>query len=305
MARAGTNVVVLLMMALAIWLFSSAVAAGQGKWFDRIYIIVFDKLKFNEAYGDPTFKKWAIRGRLLTNYTSVGYGAQSNYISMIAGRTHDIYNETSLNLAGFTLIDRLQPRFDAPVISWKAYLEDYEGVCNTADKIGKVRCDRTGISYVRAHNPFISFDSIRSRSERCKKIVPGTHLAEDASRNDVPEFNFYVPNNCHNGEGKKGSAGKHPEALMTTITDHAVSSSRTLVVVTFASLQGGQPGKVFTALIPLGEMRRSIPAGSLSETAFNHYSLLRTVEDNWDLETLKGKDVTAKNLFDDENSASM
>ncbi len=310
MARAGTNAVILLTMALAICLFSSAVAAKQGKWFDRIYIIVFDKVDFEKASKNEHFAKWADQGRRLDHYYSVGKGSQSNYISMIAGQTFNIKDDGSWNLKNRTLIDRLQPYDVPPVVSWRAYLEDYTGDCDARDKIGPGYCGLSdnGTSYVRAHNPFISFNGIRSTSERCANIVPAAQLATDASQNAVPEVNFYVPNKCHNGEGHKGvvSAGEHLDNLLKqTIVGHAVSN-RTLVVVTFASSRNGKPrAQVFTALIPLGQMR-TIPRGTRdNENTFDHYSLLRTVEDNWDLRHLGAKDADAKNFFRNQNSASM
>ena len=52
---------------------------------------------------------------------------------------------------------------------------------------------------------------------------------------------------------------------------------------------------VFSALIPVNNAtsKSHIKAGTTSSTAYNHYSLLKTVESNWNLGNLGRNDVSA------------
>ena len=48
--------------------------------------------------------------------------------------------------------------------------------------------------------------------------------------------------------------------------------------------------KIFRSLLLIGD---SVLSGSVSKTAYNHYSLLRTIEDEFRLETLGQNDASA------------
>lgn len=67
---------------------------------------------------------------------------------------------------------------------------------------------------------------------------------------------------------------------------------RTLIVVTYDEDDYNYHNRVYTVLVG-----STIPAGSSDTTHYTHYSLLKTVEENWNLGSL-GRNDAHSNHFD-------
>lgn len=74
------------------------------------------------------------------------------------------------------------------------------------------------------------------------------------------------------------------------------NTDRTLVILTFDECSNYlAPNRVYAVL--LGGAVPSIKVGTTNDTKFNHYSLTKTVEDNWGLGDLGENDVGASSFF--------
>ncbi|XP_024383811.1 probable acid phosphatase [Physcomitrium patens] len=293
MARFGRSIAATLLFA-ALLMISTADAA---LWFDRIYVVIFENTDYSAAIADPNFAKWTAKGKKLTNYHGVAHPSQPNYIAMIAGSTLGVTDDSVHNLSQQNLVDLLE----TAGVSWKSYNENYTAspnVCNLAATIGSAVCPnqtkkttKTTL-YARKHNPFVSFTDIQGSASRCNKIVPATQLAVDKANNAIPQVVFYVPNQCNDGHDIGVTyAGKFLDSFMTsTFTGNAITG-RTMVVITFDENSGTSGNQILTALVPFGTM--GITVGSSDNTNFNHYSLLKTIEQNFGTGNLGQNDVTA------------
>ncbi|KAL3684019.1 hypothetical protein R1sor_002041 [Riccia sorocarpa] len=235
-------------------------------WFDRIYVLIFENTDYLTAKADPNFSKWAAKGKLLTNYHGVAHPSQPNYIAMVAGSTLGVTTDANVNLSNNNLVDLLE----AAGVSWRSYSENYTQLssspnCNLATTIG---------------------------SARCNNIVPATKLAVDKANNAIPQVVLYIPNQCNDGHDPGVTyAGTYLDSFMTsTFTGNAITG-RTLVVITFDENSGTSGNQIYTALVPFGSL--SITVGSTDNTNFNHYSLLKTIEQNFGTGNLGQNDVTA------------
>lgn len=293
MARLGRSVGATLVV-IALWL---ATAAEAAVWFDRIYVVIFENTDYSAAIADPNFAKWAAKGKTMTNYHGVAHPSQPNYIAMIAGSTLGVTDDNVHNLSQRNIVDLLE----TAGVTWKSYNENYAAspnTCNTAATIGSAVCPNQSVRtspttlYARKHNAFVSFTDVQSSAARCNKIVPATQLATDKTNNAVPQVAFYVPNQCNDGHDIGVTyAGKFLDSFMTsTFTGNAITG-RTLVVITFDENSGTSGNQIYTALVPFGSM--SITVGSSDGTNFNHYSLLKTIEQNFGTGNLGTGDVSA------------
>ncbi|KAL3683644.1 hypothetical protein R1sor_001666 [Riccia sorocarpa] len=267
-------------------------------WFDRIYVLIFENTDYSAAIADPNFSKWAANGKLLTNYHGVAHPSQPNYIAMVAGSTLGVTTDGNVNLSNMNLVDLLE----AAGVSWRSYSENYTQLssspnCNLATTIGSATCPNSGSKgktnlYARKHNPLISFTDVQTSSSRCNNIVPATNLAVDKANNAIPQVVLYVPNQCNDGHDPGVTyAGRFLDNFMTsTFTGNAITG-RTLVVITFDENSGTSGNQIYTALVPFGSL--SITVGSTDNTNFNHYSLLKTIEQNFGTGNLGLNDVTA------------
>lgn len=252
--------------------------------FDRIFIIVFENHGADTALSNSYFKSLAARGAYLSNYHGVGHPSQPNYLALIAGETF-VSDDAAHNLPQTNLVDLLE----RAGIAWKAYQENYPGSCFNGAAAG----DADVGFYARKHNPFISFDSVRTYPARCAKIVKADQLAADISADQLPAYSFYSPNLNNDGHDRPLSfAAQWFQSFIEPKLSDPHFMRGTLVVVTFDETDsdpGGANGNhIYTLLLGAG-----VKAGSVDASRYDHYSLLRTVEDNFVLGTLKRADASA------------
>jgi Phosphoesterase family len=259
--------------------------AAPARAFERIFIIVFENHGAAAALSNPYFKRLAGRGAYLSNYYAVSHPSEPNYLAMLAGDTL-VFDDGIYRLPQKNLVDLLEPAG----VSWRAYQENYPGPCFAGGVSGNAN---TGV-YARKHNPFISFDTIRNNPARCSLIVNANELPVDIAAGRLPAYSFFTPNMDHDGHDQPLSyAAKWFEGFIEPMLNDPNFSRGTLIVVTFDEsdfqLPGTADNHIFTAL--LGPM---IAPGSTDAARYSHYSLLRTVEDNFHLGTLNRKDAAAK-----------
>ena len=172
--------------------------------------------------------------------------------------------------------------------------------------------------YAAKHNPFVYFHSIIDDQARCDAhVVNLDALPNDLKRvSTTANFTFITPNLCNDGHDPEcidGSAGGF-QAVDTflrkwvpLITHSPAFKKDGLLIVTFDESEGNGPEGA-TACCgekPLPGARRPagvigpgggrigavmlspfIKPGTVSNEAYNHYSLLRTVEDLYGLQHL-------------------
>ncbi len=263
---------------------SGPAATAGPRFFQHIFIIILENKSRAEVLADPYLSELAGRGSQLTNYHGVAHPSQPNYMALLAGEPL-VPDDGQYDLPQTNLVDLLE----AAHVSWKAYQADYPGDCFTGPEAGEAAA---GL-YVRKHNPFISFDTIRNRPERCAQIVPGDQLAADLAAHQLPAVSFYVPNQRDNTHDTPLAAGAEwlRGFLEPKLTDPRFAAD-TLVMVVFEESSGNaaewQSNLVYSVL--LGPL---ITPGASDATAYTHYSLLRTIEDNFGLGSLQRYDAQA------------
>lgn len=173
--------------------------------------------------------------------------------------------------------------------------------------------------YVARHDPFIYFHTILDDPARCSAhVVALERLPSDLrSVATTPSYSFIVPDLCDNGYVPQRCSAAHPGGLeginrflqkwVPLITQSPAFRRDGLLVIAFAQTVGVTPGD-FDACC--GEMPMSadpdkpgfrgpgggrvgavvlspfIRPGTVSKVPYNHYSLLRTVEDIFGLDHL-------------------
>jgi hypothetical protein len=254
-----------------------------GKYFDRIFIMVFENQGWNDVNKNPDFMNLANKGLLLSQYTACTHPSQGNYICLVAGDNLGITDDDKHDLPQNHIGDLL----DVKNINWRAYQEDYPNKCFTDDRR----------PYMRKHNPFISFTNVNTNESRCANIVDESQLDIDLqSPSTMPQFMFYTPN--MNNDGHDTSLEYLTEYLTKFLNERLDKfPENTLIVITFdeADPPGEpdyDPNHIVTFL--LGSM---ITQGTEDRDIYTHASITRLVEENWDLGTLGRKDSTANIMF--------
>ncbi len=173
--------------------------------------------------------------------------------------------------------------------------------------------------YAARHNPFIYFHAIIDDQVRCDAHIVnlGRLQADLQSLQTTANYNFITPNLCNDGHDPQcidGAAGGLPAAnqflqkWVPLITSSAAFRQDGLLVVTFdeTDMVGAEGSTACCGEQPLASATRFPPGlngpgggrigavlvspfikpGTLTSQSYNHYSLLRSVEDFFGLEHL-------------------
>jgi phospholipase C len=256
--------------------------AGTVPNFSHIILIVMENKEFDEVIGNPkapNFNGWAKHYALLTNYYSITHPSLPNYLALVAGDTFGIQEDcTDCYIKATSLPDLLE----AKGRSWKTYQESLPSAGFTGNGSGL---------YVKKHDPFVYFDSIRmDRARRERGVVPLTELKADLKQGRLPDYAFIMPDLCHSSHSCEFDVtDKWLGTIVNDILRSPVFDQNALLVLTFdegrTNLGGAEApplaagGRIATILIsPL------VRPGYKDVTPYSHYSLLKTIAAAWGLE---------------------
>ncbi|KAJ3307717.1 hypothetical protein HDU76_004423 [Blyttiomyces sp. JEL0837] len=254
-----------------------------GTSFNNVITIVLENENNADVVKDTYFKNLTTRGYYLSNSNGVTHPSQPNYIAMISGSTKSVILDNDVNLDGNTIVDLLE----AKNLTWKSYQEDYSGVCNTASTLNGSH------GYARKHNPFISFKNIQNNAARCANIVNSAQLDTDAANGQLPNYMFYTPN--LNNDGHDTNIAFTSSWLQGFLEPRLSNPAfaKTLWIVTFdesASFFGAN--SIYTVLLGKG----ILGAGKTDSTKYDHYSVLATIEKNFNIGNLGANDAKATTI---------
>jgi len=256
-------------------------AVSSGKWFERIVVINLENTDYTDAMAVPYLRKLASEGVLLTNYYAISHPSQPNYITQVYGSLNGIQDDNVHDIEGKSLVDLLE----AKKISWKTYQESYPGNCF----VGPMTADHR---YQRKHNPFLMMNSVHG-TELCKKVVDEKQLDIDIKANQVPQLVYYTPDMNNDGHDTDVAyAADWLESFLTPRRNVPAFADGTLFFVTFDEQEDySGDNKVYAVMFGQPVKKRT---GTKDAQRYSHYSLLRTIEDNWGLGSLGRNDTIAK-----------
>jgi hypothetical protein len=173
---------------------------------------------------------------------------------------------------------------------------------------------KAGDQYAARHEPFVYFHSIIDDNHSCAAHVTALDpLAADLrSAATTPNYVFITPNLCHDGhdapcvDGQPGglvSADQFLQTWIGQITASPAYKADGMIAIIFDESGSGAegccgetsantPNAGATSMGPGGGrvgaviLSRFVKPGTVNPTPYNHYSLLRTIEDLFGLEHL-------------------
>ena len=247
--------------------------------FDKVMIVILENANYADAIAQPFMGMFAKGGALLSDFRALSRPSLPNYIALTAGTVAGTTSNDPVSVRVRHIGDLLEARRK----TWKVYAEGYPGNCFLGDKSG---------NYVRHHVPFLSFENIQTDARRCGRIVAASTLNEDAARGALPDYSLYIPDQKNNGHDTNAAyADRWLERTFAPLRKNSAFMKGLLLVVTFDEAGNDPANHIYTALA--GE---SVLSGSVSTKPYNHYSLLRTVEDAFALGTLGKNDALASSI---------
>lgn len=198
--------------------------------------------------------------------------------------------------------------------SWKGYMEDMGTPCRHPElgAVDDTQKAKVGDQYAARHNPFVYFAAITGSADCAQRVVDQSQLPADlATVAGTPTLSYITPNLCHDGhdapcvDGQPGglvSADAWLKQWVPVITDSPAFRKDGVLMITFdesdspasdASAccgEGPGPNSALPGITGLGGGRVGalvlspfVKGGAWSSTPYNHYSLLASIEDLFDL----------------------
>lgn len=247
------------------------------KHFDKVVVIFLENEDYGAALQQPFFKKLLSKGALLTNFFAEQHPSQPNYIAFVSGSTAGVVGDENVDLSRLHIGDLLEKKG----LTWKNYAEGLPSPCFLGAKSG---------AYVRKHVPFMSFTNVSRNPNRCARVVPASTFVKDAKTGALPTFSFYSPDMNNDGHDTGVAyAAKAMERTFGPLIADPVVMRNTLFVFTFDEDDRFHSNHIFTLMVGAG-----ITPGASSGKRYDHYDLLRTIEDEFGLGTLGQHDVSAQ-----------
>ena len=241
----------------------------------RVVVVVFENKGRDRVLGSadaPTFAKLALRGATLTNYRAVAHPSLPNYLALVSGSTQGITDDcTSCLVTGRSLADTLA----AAGRTWKTYAEGLPQAGFAGPFAGR---------YAKKHDPFVYFRGVVSAPKRLRRIVPLPVFARDLAAGTLPDYSLVVPDLCNDMHDCPVATGDGWLArFLAPLLGNTQLRGGAIFVVFDESDDSSIGGGGIVPAIVAGPLVR---AGVRSAAVFDHYSLLRTIEDGWGLPRL-------------------
>ena len=273
--------------------------------YQHIFYIMLENHSYDEISGNtaeaPLLNALANEYGLATNYWGVVHPSEPNYVASIAGSNYNAVSDAPYQTQ---LIHQpyLGSQLEAAGLTWKSYQQSIPSVGFT----GNYSPTSSVALYASKHNPFLNFQPDYTASQWQKELnnsVPDTQLAANLASGNVPNFAYIVPDQCHDMHGISGygSCDYSDQSALISAGDTYVGNTvqmimrsktwqqgNNAIVITwdendFSAVQGpttiaSTGGHVATIVIA-----NHGPRGVRDTTAYNHYSLLLTIEDAFHL----------------------
>jgi phospholipase C len=307
----GAIVLALVVMLVTPLAVSAQAGSGNGsrsdlKNFQHVFIIMMENTGYKSLIGNPNapwINSAAATYGLATNYFGVSHPSQPNYIAATSGSTNGVTSDSDVTLNVTNIVDQLETNGK----TWKAYMQSLS-LCN-----GNLLASACGNQlYERKHDPFVSYADVQSNPARLANIVDLSQFATDLANNTVPDYSWISPDQCHDMHGR-GAPASDPcsfsneqqliatgDAFLSSTVGQIMNSSawngNSVIFITwdesdftgtgpsgFGDTSGccdANPGGGHVVTLTISHSDHSARTSSV---AYNHYSMLATIEGGWKL----------------------
>ncbi len=232
----------------------------------HVVLIVMENRSYQSIIGSsaaPYVNHLADLCGLATNYQAVAHPSLPNYIALTSGSTQGIVNDSgpAANPVSAPSI------FSLLGTGWRSLEESMPSNCS----------QQTSGEYAVKHNPAAYYPGIIGEC-RAQDVVL------QSPPNISAAFTFITPNLCHDMHDCSTAAGDSwlSSEVPQLLSAPEYRSGQTAIFITWDESDGA------TQQVPTLVIAPSVPAGARVGVAYNHFSLLRSVEELLNLTPLLG-----------------
>ncbi|WP_406107154.1 alkaline phosphatase family protein [Streptomyces sp. NBC_01003] len=256
---------------------SSAQAAAGVPTPDHTVVVVFENHAYNQVIGSssaPYINSLKTNGASLSASYALTHPSQPNYFALFSGATQGITDDGCYT-PGFSSQPNLASELIAAGKTWGSYNEGLPSQGSTTCSSG---------DYARKHNPWFGFSNVPTSTAKTFAQFPSDYST-------LPQVSFVVPDLCSDMHDCSVSTGD--TWLKNNLSAYATwaKAHNSLLVVTF-----DEDNRLAGNKIPTVLYGQQVTPGATSATTYNHYDVLRTIEDMHGLphagNAASGKDIT-------------
>jgi phosphatidylinositol-3-phosphatase len=263
--------------------------------YDHILVIVEENKDYSTIVGGtltPNIVRLAKAYGTATQMFGERHPSQPNYVALLGGDTFGIADDDP------HVVDQpnLGTQLRAKGLDWRAYLEDLPAPGWMAAPVSPGKH-----LYADKHTGFTNFKSTHDMSapDKALHLVPFPNLHADLRSGNVPAFALVIPNLCNEMHGAPSCKDMDADiaqgdnvvgSLVAEIQASPIwkkPGTNTAIVITWdedGSYTNGSccvknadnPGGGHVATVVVTNHG---PSGAVDATPYDHYSLLRTIED--------------------------
>ncbi|MEU1821000.1 alkaline phosphatase family protein [Streptomyces abikoensis] len=261
---------------LGLWA-SDSTAAPAVPTPDHVVVVVFENRAYDQVMGSssaPYINSLAAGGANLTASYAETHPSQPNYYALFSGDTQGVTDDSCVD-PGFSEEPNLGSELLAAGRTWASYNESLPAEGSTTCESGKYR---------QKHNPWFGFGNVPTSTAHTFGAFPKDYSA-------LPTVSFIVPNMC--SDMHDCSIGTGDTWLKNNLKSYAdwAKTHNSLLLITF-----DEDNRLSGNRIPTVLYGQQVKPGSTSDTTYNHYDVLRTLETMYGLphagNAASGKDIT-------------
>ncbi|WP_035841814.1 alkaline phosphatase family protein [Kitasatospora azatica] len=264
----------------ALWLSGGATAqAATGlPTPDHVIVVVMENHAYSQIIGSSSApyinNTLKAGGGNLTNSFGITHPSEPNYYALFSGSTQGRTDDSCIAVQSLSAAN-LGSELLAAGKTWASYNESLPSQGSTTCSSGK---------YAQKHNPWFGFNNVPLNSAYTFAQFPTDYTT-------LPKEAFVVPNLCSDMHDCSVSTGdtwikNNLGAYATWAQTH-----NSLLVVTFDEDNGSNGNHIATVVYG-----QHVAPGSSATATYNHYSVLRTLEDLAGLTSHAGNAASASDI---------
>ncbi|ARZ66409.1 alkaline phosphatase family protein [Streptomyces sp. HU2014] len=261
---------------LGLWASESSAAAAVPTP-DHVVVVVFENHAYGQVIGTsgaPYINSLVSGGANLTSSYAETHPSQPNYYALFSGDTQGVTDDSCVT-PGFSDEPNLASELISAGKTWASYNESLPSEGSTVCKSGK---------YAQKHNPWFGFGNVPTGTAHTMSAFPTDYTK-------LPTVSFVVPNLCsdmHDCSVRTGDTW-----LKNNLKGYAdwAKTHNSLLLITF-----DEDNRLSGNRIPTVLYGQPVKEGATSGTTYNHYDVLRTIEDMYGTshagQAANAKDIT-------------
>jgi phosphatidylinositol-3-phosphatase len=245
---------------------------------DHVVVVVMENHAYSQIIGSSSApylnNTLKAGGAVLTQSFGLTHPSEPNYYMLFSGSNQGRTDDSCVSV-GSIGAPNLASELIAAGQTWKSYNETLPSQGSTTCSSGK---------YAQKHNPWFGFSNVPTNTAMTFAQFPTDYTT-------LPKVSFVIPNLCSDMHDCSVSTGDN--WIKNNLGAYATwaQTHNSILAVTFDednSLSGNR--------IPTLFYGQHVTPGSSSSTTYNHYNVLRTVEDLAGLTTHAGNAASASDI---------